>query len=148
MDRLAERVQEYWENLPEETNEQLYPEVKNVLKTLTTKGIILGVVSNRLSGMSEKSLETHSIKRFFHCVIGPKISGAPNGKNSPEMWQFALNTVGCKPEEVLHIDDEDETGIVGAKQAGIQPILLDRKGMYTSYTDCILIHNLTEILDF
>lgn len=144
---LSEKIQDYWENFSEESNEQIYPEVKSVLKTLGEKEIFLGILSNRNLVMSLKSLEKHSIKDFFQCVVSPQIAEAPKAKNGPEMWEFALNKVGCKPSEVVHVDNEYESGIIGAKRAGIQPILIDRKGVYSSVMDCIVIHNLTEILE-
>lgn len=144
---LSKRIQDYWENFPEEANEKIYPEVKSVLKTLREKEIILGVLSNRLLITSLKSLEKHSIKEFFQCVVSPQKAGAPKAKKSPEMWKFALNRVGCKPSEVLHVDNEYENGIIEAKRAGIQPVLIDRKRLHSSFTDCIVIHDLTEILE-
>lgn len=144
---LSESVQSFWENFPEEAREKLYPEVKTVLRTLREKRIVLGVLSNRLLAFSLRSLEHHAIRRYFQCVIGPQIAGAPKGKMSPEMWQFALNKVSAKPDEVFHVDNDYETGVMGAKKAGIQAILLDRKGVYTSMTDCTIIHDLAEILE-
>jgi len=144
---LSEKVQEHWENLSEEADEKLYPEVKSVLKVLRERGVTLGILSNRLLAFSLKSLEKHAIRDYFQCVICPQIARAPKGKRSPEMWQFALKEVGAKPNEVIHIDDDYETGIIGAKNAGIRPLLLDRKGTYTSSVDCTVIHNLTDILE-
>ncbi len=144
---LSEKIQDHWENFPEESNEQIYPEVKRVLKTLREKEIILGILSNRNIVHSLKSLEKHSIKDFFQCVVSPQIAGAPKAKNGPEMWKFALNKVECKPSEVVHVDDDYETGILGAIRVGIQPVLIDRIGVHSSNSDCIVIHNLTEILE-
>jgi len=138
-------VQSHWENFPEEADEKLYPEVRSVLETLREEGITLAVLSNRLIDSSLKSLEKHDIRGYFQSVIGPQIAGAPKGKLSLEMWRYALNRVGAGPNEVLHIDNDYETGIMGAKKAGIRPILLDRKGKHTSIIDCTIIHNLDEI---
>jgi putative hydrolase of the HAD superfamily len=144
---LSERIQDYWDNFPEEADENIYPEVKNVLRRLKGKGIHLAIVSHRSTIHSFKSLEKHSIKDFFQCVVSPQIAGAPKAKNGPEMWEYALNKVGCKPSEVVHVDDDYETGILGAKRVGIKPVLIDRIGVHSSITGCIVIHNLTEILE-
>lgn len=45
-----------------------------------------------------------------------------------EMFEKALEMSGCKPEEVVHIGDSLISDVKGAKEAGIRPILLDRKG--------------------
>lgn len=63
--RLSERVQSYWENLPEEADEKIYPEVRIALKTLREKGVILGILSNGLLTTSLKSLEKHAIRGIF-----------------------------------------------------------------------------------
>ncbi len=147
LQKLSENVQSYWENLPEEADEKLYPEVRSVLRTLREKGITLGILSNRLSSLSLRSLEKHKISGYFQCVICPQNAGAPKGKNSPQMWQYALNTVGAEPKEILHVDNDYETGIVGAKKAGMRPVLIDRKGIYSYITDCPVIRDLTEIFE-
>jgi len=95
----------------------------------------------------EEADEKHGIRGYFQSVIGPRIAGAPKGKLSLEMWRYALNRVGAAPNEVFHIDNDYETGIMGAREAGIRPILLDRKDTYTSITDCTIIRDLTEILE-
>jgi len=146
LQKLAERVQSYWENLSEEADEKLYPEAKSVLETLREKRLTLGIISNRSLITSLKSLEKHNISSYFQCVVSPQTAGAPNGKNSLQMWLYALNRIGVKPNETLHVDDIYEE-ILGAKQAGIRPVLIDRKGIYSSVTDCFLIHDLTEIFE-
>nr|ADQ54425.1 hydrolase containing protein [uncultured marine crenarchaeote E37-7F] len=145
--RLSERIQDYWENFPEEANEKIYPEVKNVVRKLGGKGIRLAIVSHRTTTLSQKSLEKQGIKKYFTCIVSPELSGSKKGKLSPQMWKYALNGVSCKPSEVLHVDNEYETGIIGAKRVGIQPVLIDRKDVHSSVTDCIVTHDLTEILE-
>ena len=144
---LAEEAQSYWENFPEEAGERLYREVRSVLTELREKRVILGVLSNRLLASSLKSLEKHAIGECFDHVIGPQTAGAPNGKKSPEMWRFAIDEVGANPSEVLHVDNDYEDGVVPARKAGIRPVLVDRKGVYTHITDCTVIRDLTEILE-
>lgn len=147
LDRLSESMQRYWENLAEEANEEIFPEVRSVLEALREKGIELGVLSSRTVTTSKKSLEKHSIRDYFRYVISPQTARAPKSKKSPEMWQFALRQIGARAEEVLHVDDDYETGIVGATEAGIRAVLIDRSGKSTSTFDCIVIGNLAEVLE-
>jgi HAD superfamily hydrolase (TIGR01509 family) len=144
--KLSERVQLYWDNYPQRGDETLYPEVISVLRRLKGKGISLAIVSHRPLNMSLNSLEAHGIKKYFQCVVSPEIAKAPKGKLSLETWQFALRKLGVAPAEVLHVDDNHEW-ISGAKQAGIQPVLIDRKGIQSSTFDCVVIHDLTEIFE-
>jgi len=144
LQKLSEIVQLYMEKYLEGDREKLFPEVKGVLRQLREKEISLAIVSHRPLAMNLRSLEKHGIKEYFQFVVSPEIANASKGKMSPEMWQYALNKVGVKPNEALHIDDNYEL-ILGAKQAGIRPVLIDRKGMYSSVTDCPVIHDLTDI---
>ena len=144
---LSERVQSYWDNLPEETGEELYPEVISVLEELRDREIILGVLSGRILSMTLRSLEKHAIREYFQHVISPQIAGASKGKRSPEMWRFALDKVGARPREVLHVDNDYEVGVTSPRRAGIRLVLVDRKGVYTHITDCHVIQDLTGIFD-
>jgi len=129
--RQAEIIEEYWINLPEESDEILYFEVKEVLKRLDQMGVIVGVLSGRYLPIIEKSLEKHDIKHHFQHIITPQIANAKLGKNGPEMWELAVNKTECNREEILHMDDDYQSGIIGAKKAGIKAILIDRKKKYS-----------------
>lgn len=145
---LAETVQDYWENMPEEAGEELFPEVPSVLRKLRERGITLGILSNRFSPVSLKSLQKHHIAEHFQHIISPQMAGAPKGKNGPEMWRFALQKAAAKPNQVLHVDDDYETSLLQAKKAGIRTILIDRKRKHPSATDCPIIHDLGEVLEY
>ena len=145
---LSERVQFHWDNLPEETGEELYPEVITVLKGLRDRGITLGVLSGRILPLSLRSLEMHGIAEYFRHVISPEMAGAPKAKRSPEMWRFALKKFGARPSEVFHVDDDYEVGVVCPRRVGIRSVLVDRKGVYTHIKDCTVVHDLTGIFDF
>ena len=142
--KLSERVQLYWDNYPQRGDEKLYPEVRSVLRRLEGKGISLAIMSHRPLNMSLNSLEAHGIKKYFQCVVSPEMAKASKGKLSLEMWHFALDRLEAKPNEVLHVDDNYEW-VSGVKKAGIQPVLVDRKGVYSAISDCTVIHDLTEI---
>ena len=62
-----------------------------------------------------------------------------------EIFEKALALANCKPEEVIHVGDDLEGDVEGAKNAGITPILLDRKSEHRD-VDCKRIRNLTELL--
>ena len=43
-----------------------------------------------------------------------------------ELFEEALRISGCAPDEAVHIGDSYDTDVVGARAAGIRPILLLR----------------------
>lgn len=143
---LAEKVQDYWERLPQEIGEELYPEVREVLDSLSKNGFLLGVLSNRDPEIIRNSVMMHGIAGYFRCLISPQEAKAPNGKLDRQMWEVALRAVGVIASEAAHVGDLYEHDVIGARQAGLLPILIDRKGRYDNdNVDCIKIRNLNEL---
>jgi len=67
-------------------------------------------------------------------------------KPHPKIFEEALRRAGTKPAETIHVGDSYEADVVGARNAGITPILIDREKSYNT-VDCIKIHTLQELLD-
>lgn len=117
------------------------------MNRLKEHAIRLSIVSHRPLNITQKSLEKHGIEQYFQCVVSPEIANAKGGKISSEMWRFVLNKMKVKSSMLLHIDDNAEW-IVGAKNLGIQTILIDRENKYNSINNFKVIHDLTEVLEF
>lgn len=66
-------------------------------------------------------------------------------KPRKEIYLKALEMAGYKAEEVIHIGDDLEGDVEGARNAGITPILLDRKSEHLD-VDCRRVRSLSEIL--
>ena len=142
LDKLAEETQRRRENPPD----KLYPEVKDVLKRLKEKNLKLGVISHRLLIQTENSLRRHSILELFSCIVSPLEAEAPLGKLDPKLWEFALQRIGVKREEAVHVGDELEMDVAGAERAGLTPILVDRENRYQEIA-CMRITDLTQLLE-
>jgi putative hydrolase of the HAD superfamily len=65
-------------------------------------------------------------------------------KPNPEIFRLALAQAEAKPEETVHVGDVYEADVVGARNAGIKGILLDRTGAQRAQ-DCPCIQGLSEI---
>ncbi len=62
-----------------------------------------------------------------------------------ELFDKALEVSGCNADEVLHIGDSYGSDVLGARAAGIRPVLVQRtKGK--SYDDVMVVHDLSEVL--
>lgn len=61
-----------------------------------------------------------------------------------ELFEKALEVSGLRPEEVLHIGDSYSSDVIGARAAGITPVLIQRNGNQT-YPDVTTIRELTEV---
>ncbi|MGD8456836.1 MAG: HAD family phosphatase [Anaerolineales bacterium] len=78
------------------------------------------VVSNYMSGLRDRIMNEWDIgDAFHHLIISAEVGMM---KPQPEIYQFALETLGFAPEETVFIDDFTEN-VEGAQAVGIHGIL-------------------------
>jgi len=123
----------------------IFPETKDVLKTLKEKNYNLGIISNFDSRVYDvmKNLEIHEYFETF--VIS---SEAGFAKPNPNIFHIALKEMDVDPKECLHIGDHIHNDFHGARALGIQALLIDRKGEYEFIGNQHKILNLQEIHKF
>jgi putative hydrolase of the HAD superfamily len=69
-------------------------------------------------------------------------------KPKPPIFLAALDRAGVNASEAAHIGDQYEIDVVGARGAGIKPILIDRYDIYPEVSDCPRFHSLTELAEY
>lgn len=119
---IAEAIQRYWET----PTDQIFPEVPEELEKLRRRGIALGIVSHRPIAGIERSLEKHRLKRFFRWLASPDSTGIAHGKLDRAFWASLLKQAGVSPHEALHVGDDFETDIRGARRAGLNAVWIER----------------------
>ena len=114
----------------------------------------LGLISNfDHPPYIRRVLQELDLDRYFSTVI---ISGDHSFKKpDPRIFHLALEELGMKPEEAIYIGDAEED-IIGARAAGIEPVLVQRNIDLTNVpevfkkeyngTDVITIAKLPEIV--
>ncbi|MDR5693676.1 MAG: HAD-IA family hydrolase [Armatimonadota bacterium] len=117
-------------------------DVVETLEHLRRLNLVIGVVSNWDKALPEV-LEKAGVSRFLDFVIASEAVGV--SKPDPRIFQIALAKAGVPPEGVLHVGDLYEYDVVGARSAGITPVLIDRADRYP-HADCIRIRRLNEIV--
>jgi putative hydrolase of the HAD superfamily len=121
----------------------LYPDVLPAIERLHSMGIRMGIVSNwdvRLPGLCHHL----GLSRYLDFVI----SSANLGRIKPEasIFHSALGRAGVTSQEAMHVGDHYYADVLGARAAGIHPVLLDRLGM-AAKADCTVIESLEELPD-
>jgi putative hydrolase of the HAD superfamily len=121
----------------------LYPDVMPAMDRLHEMGMRMGIVSNwdvRLPGLCHHL----GLSRYLDFVI----SSANLGRIKPEasIFHSALGRVGVSAREAVHVGDHYYADVLGARSAGIYPVLLDR-GEWSSNPDCTVITSLDELPD-
>jgi HAD superfamily hydrolase (TIGR01549 family) len=117
------------------------PDAVATLDYLSGAGYRLGVLSNRL-GPIHDMVRTAGINLYFELII----SGGEMGflKPDPRFFHYALDWFGCSPLETIYVGDNYYADVVGAKFAGLTPVLIDPKGVFSG-ADCLTITALSEL---
>ena len=108
---------EIW--LPEETH--------TVVPKLREAGYTLGVVSNRDNPYQDE-IDDMGMEGYFHFSLAA--GEVKSWKPEPGIFEHAAKMAGTSPEQTLFIGDNYFADVVGARRAGLQPVLYDPKGIF------------------
>ncbi len=104
----------------------VHEDVRPALEALSSHGLKLAVVSNwdaRLRPLlTALKLESYFDQIIISCDIGFT-------KPSPVIFEQAVRKLGLSPAAVLHVGDRLSEDVEGARAAGLQAVLIDRRGV-------------------
>jgi putative hydrolase of the HAD superfamily len=101
------------------------PGTLETLAQLKDRGFTLGVVSNA-DGRVASFLELVGINKYLDFVVDSGAVGVE--KPNPRIFQIALEQARSSPDQAVHVGDVYEVDVVGARAAGIEPIMLVSNG--------------------
>ncbi|HZW01217.1 MAG TPA: HAD-IA family hydrolase [Candidatus Deferrimicrobium sp.] len=103
----------------------VFPDVIPALKAMRAAGLRLAVVSN-WGWAAPELLQTLELAQHFEVLsISARVGYQ---KPHPAIFEHALDLLGVDPAEAVHVGDDPKADVVGARRAGIEPILVDRHG--------------------
>ena len=110
---LCDLIHSHWVNAP------LFPDAKTFfdrspvpIYIITNNGLLYMEQALRRNGLTAAGVVSADTARAY--------------KPHREIFDEALRVSGCTPGEVIHIGDSYDTDVVGARGAGISPVLLLR----------------------
>ena len=103
---------------------KVFPETRATLSEIAHRGVAMAVVSNWDRRLPEILRELDLIQRFDAVAVSA-IEGVE--KPSPEIFERALERLGVKASDVIHVGDSPLEDYRGALDAGMTPVLLDRR---------------------
>jgi putative hydrolase of the HAD superfamily len=99
------------------------------LEELVATGAAVGVVSNADGSVPERlrSQEILQTGRGPGVEVGCVVDSGRVGvaKPDPRIFQIALDTLDVAPEDAWYVGDTPGVDVVGARRAGIRPVLMD-----------------------
>jgi putative hydrolase of the HAD superfamily len=113
-----------------------------VLRELRRRGFALGIISNA-DGRLESSFAQAGLTEHFDFFIDSFVVGVE--KPDPAIFGFALDQAGIAPHEAAHVGDIYAVDVLGARRAGLLPILYDPAAIHAD-ADCLRIRQLDELL--
>jgi putative hydrolase of the HAD superfamily len=104
---------------------RLYPDVEETLRVVRERGLHVGVISNWDSRL-RPLLNAMGLGEMFDSMTISCEVGAE--KPSPAIFQAALRRTDASPGQTLHVGDNDEEDVRGARAVGMRAVLIDRSG--------------------
>lgn len=120
-----------------------FPDVLPVLDDLRARGIKMAIVSNFVDTLAAVC-DQHELTPYFEVIVASVEAGAQ--KPDSRIFMRALRRLGVRPDEAWHIGDNYWADVLGARAAGLTPVLLDRAGSVPN-PDCLRIERLDELAD-
>jgi len=115
----------------------------DTLAQLKARGLILGVVSNS-DGRIESAFEQAGLANYFDFFIDSFHAGVE--KPDPRIFHLAVERAGVNPDQAAHVGDLYWVDVVGARSAGLLPILYDPYD-FNRGVDCLRIGAIDELLE-
>lgn len=122
----------------------LFDDVLSTMKILKKDRLTIGLLTNATRNIVSIHREL-GLEPYLDFVITSEEAGAD--KPHPPIFLAALDRAGVNASEAVHVGDQYKIDIVGARGAGISPILIDRYNIYPDVSDCPRIFSLTELPD-
>lgn len=123
----------------------LYDDVLPALKSVKTKKLTVGLLTNLQRGIDDMCRELGIAPYIDFSVTSGEVG---EDKPKPPIFLRALELAKVKPQEAILIGDQYENDVMGARGVGITGILLDRMNLYPEIADCPRIQSLTEVTKY
>ena len=120
----------------------LFDDVLPALDLLKSRGVILGVISNLRQDMDELCTRL-GLDPYLNFSLTSAEAGAE--KPDESIFRAALQRADVSPAEAVHVGDQFQSDVQGAKAVGIIPVLLDREGWHQNVNECSRISSLLEL---
>jgi putative hydrolase of the HAD superfamily len=140
--RAISRLEEYqrttnlWESVP--------AFVPPTLAELRHRGYTLVVVSNA-NGTVRRAFQRIGLFELVDIIVDSTEEGVE--KPDPRLFEAALRHAGATMSETLHVGDIYHVDVVGARAAGLTPVLVDEANLYAE-ADCHRLMSIAELPSF
>lgn len=118
-------------------------EIHTIIPRLRETGYTLGVVSNRDNPYQDE-IDGLGMQDYFHFSLAA--GEVKSWKPDPGIFEHAVKLSGTTPETTLYVGDNFFADVVGARRAGLQPVLYDPKRLFHE-PGCPVIATFDELIN-
>ena len=122
-----------------EDNWELFDDVKPFLEKNREEGF--GIISDGQHEQQTYKLKKMGILKYINFIVTAESS--KSSKPNKKIFEQAIKLSKCKKDELCYIGDSLEKDAIGAKNAGIEGILLNRNGLIKA-NNVIVIQSLSD----
>ncbi|MBQ4261771.1 MAG: HAD family phosphatase [Ruminococcus sp.] len=97
------------------------PDAEKLLSYLKQKGIAVALATATPKDRAEEYLRRVGLLQYFDEVVSARM--VKNGKPAPDIYLFAAEKLGLKPEECMALEDS-QNGIRSANTAGCKTVMV------------------------
>lgn len=123
-EELLEEATQYMKKLHRELSHMM-PGVDLLIKSLSSKGIKLGLVTNTFEGHADQILKELDLHQYFQVIVEGKDVEVYKPHRAP--FEFALESLGVTPEKSVMVGDEFFNDMVGAKRIGMNTVWINAR---------------------
>lgn len=135
------------------SNWVVFPDVLPALETLRQRGVRVGVLSNASSELLGFLAQLGLTPYLDFTVVS-----AIEGRKKPDrrLYEVALQRAGTAPSETVHVGDMYVEDVLGARNVGVRPFLIERgpHAMFPNHPESVgllddgvaVVRNLDELL--
>ncbi len=96
----------------------LYPEVRDCLERLSRRYALASLTNGNAD------VARIGIRHYFKAIVSAHAHGI--SKPDPALFHIACRELACEPDEVVHVGDDVELDIRGARAAGLHVVWMNR----------------------
>jgi putative hydrolase of the HAD superfamily len=111
------------------------------VQAMKDSGLRIGVVSNA-EGRVEVDLAAAGYEGMFETVVDSHVVGVE--KPDPAIFKLALERMNAEAATAVFVGDVPSVDVVGARAAGLAPVLIDRHDLYTDW-DVPRLKSITDV---
>jgi REG-2-like HAD superfamily hydrolase len=104
---------------------EFFAGARDLLEDLHERGLKVGIISN-WSARLPQLLADLGVTRHIDFVLCSAIERLE--KPDPKLFEKALRLADVRPDEALHVGDDLEKDLLGARRVGMRSILVDHSG--------------------